>query len=64
MVSSLEFISEDTSSKKTTGGEYSRIIKVLEIYIKKYKKIISHPGDKFFLHPLARKTEALVLDHR
>ena len=36
------------------------IIKALETHIERTKKIfLGRAGDKYFLHPLARKTEAL-----
>ena len=53
---------EGTSSKKTTGWENGLIIKVLEIHIKSTKKkffLGGRPSHIYFLHPLARKTEAL-----
>ena len=58
---------EGTSSTKTTGWENSLIIKVLEIHIKSTKKIGGRgvggrPSHIYFLHPLARKTEALFFN--
>ena len=57
---------EGTLSKKTSGRKYGLIIKVLKIHIKSTKKSFwGRPGDKYFPHPLAQKTEALLFfNHR